>query len=261
MYSDGLAVGTELAEAAAGAACGWGSSEFVHFRRCPYLSRHYGLMTRGDRGRGRGDRSRGSGGRWGRPRKRTGIPLDLGDTEAETSTPSPVTQTPVIPTPSLSEGLPAMRMIPTPGSRVQSSETTETRSQHAIPTQTTTGSEDPPPPEPDPSPRRRSSLDRRVASTFAMTAVEIYVAWIAYWYPRQIWVIGVAPVGAHPWLFGEMFPQTAAIFDYNVRTELQIYKESSLDLHQSFIVDQIEEWWKDHLKRNSNTQVSKVFCV
>ncbi|MED6167866.1 hypothetical protein PIB30_006837 [Stylosanthes scabra] len=89
-------------------------------------------MTRGDRGRGRGDRGRGTGGRRGRPRKRTGIPLDLGDTEAETSTPPPVTQTPVIPTPSLSEGLPAMRMIPTPRSR------------------TTTGSEDPPPPEPDP---------------------------------------------------------------------------------------------------------------
>ncbi|MED6158230.1 hypothetical protein PIB30_030852 [Stylosanthes scabra] len=108
------------------------------------------LMTRGDRGQGRGDRGRGTGGRRGRPRRRTGIPLDLGDTEAETSTPPPVTQTPVIPTPSLSEGLPAMRMIPTPGSRVQSSETTETRSQRTTPTQTTTGSEDPPPPEPDP---------------------------------------------------------------------------------------------------------------
>ncbi|MED6146033.1 hypothetical protein PIB30_030826 [Stylosanthes scabra] len=146
-------------------------------------------MTRGDRGWGRGDRGRGTGGRRGRPRKRTGIPLDLGDTEAETSTPPPVTQTPVIPTPSLSEGFSAMRMIPTPGSRVQSSETTGTRSQRATPTQTTTGSEDPPPPEPDPMPwppvnnplpgeRRRtlpwwrSSLDRRVASTFAMTALE-----------------------------------------------------------------------------------------
>ncbi|MED6158231.1 hypothetical protein PIB30_030853 [Stylosanthes scabra] len=29
---------TELAEAAVGAACGWGSSEFVQFRHCPYLS-------------------------------------------------------------------------------------------------------------------------------------------------------------------------------------------------------------------------------
>ncbi|MED6153569.1 hypothetical protein PIB30_103329, partial [Stylosanthes scabra] len=109
-------------------------------------------MTRGDRGRGRGDPGRGTGGRRGRPRKRTGIPLDLGDTEAETSTPPPVTQTPVIPTPSLSEGLPAMTMIPTPGSRVQSFETTGTRSQRATPTQTTTGSEDAPPPEPDPMP-------------------------------------------------------------------------------------------------------------
>ncbi|MED6206354.1 hypothetical protein PIB30_025899 [Stylosanthes scabra] len=45
-----------------------------------------------------------------------------------------------------------MRMIPTPGSRVQSSEMTGTRSQRATPTQTTTGSEDPPPPEPNPMP-------------------------------------------------------------------------------------------------------------
>ncbi|MED6124749.1 hypothetical protein PIB30_061876 [Stylosanthes scabra] len=45
-----------------------------------------------------------------------------------------------------------MRMIPTPGSRVQSSETTGTRSQHTTPTQTTTGSEDPPPLEPEPIP-------------------------------------------------------------------------------------------------------------
>ncbi|MED6211635.1 hypothetical protein PIB30_075650 [Stylosanthes scabra] len=45
-----------------------------------------------------------------------------------------------------------MRMIPTPGSMVQSSETTGTRSQHPIPTQTTTGSEEPPPPEPEPMP-------------------------------------------------------------------------------------------------------------
>ncbi|MED6174608.1 hypothetical protein PIB30_070582 [Stylosanthes scabra] len=45
-----------------------------------------------------------------------------------------------------------MRIIPTPGSRVQSSETTGTRSQCATPTQTTTGSEDPPPAEPDPMP-------------------------------------------------------------------------------------------------------------
>ncbi|MED6161911.1 hypothetical protein PIB30_065267 [Stylosanthes scabra] len=40
--TDDLAVGTKLAEAAVGAACGWGSFEFVLFRRCPYLSRHYG---------------------------------------------------------------------------------------------------------------------------------------------------------------------------------------------------------------------------
>ncbi|MED6109554.1 hypothetical protein PIB30_034864 [Stylosanthes scabra] len=40
--TDGLAVWIELAEVASGAACGWGSFEFVLFRRCPYLSRHYG---------------------------------------------------------------------------------------------------------------------------------------------------------------------------------------------------------------------------
>ncbi|MED6173108.1 hypothetical protein PIB30_056246 [Stylosanthes scabra] len=51
-----------------------------------------------------------------------GVPLDLGEAEAETSTPPP-TSTPVVPTPSLLEGFPAMRMIPKPGSRVQSSET------------------------------------------------------------------------------------------------------------------------------------------
>ncbi|MED6186577.1 hypothetical protein PIB30_068045, partial [Stylosanthes scabra] len=83
-------------------------------------------MTRGDRGRGKGDRGRGTGGRRGRPRKRTGIPLDLRDTEAGTSTP-PITSTSVIPTSSLSEGFPAMMMIPTPGLRVQSSETAGTR--------------------------------------------------------------------------------------------------------------------------------------
>ncbi|MED6150948.1 hypothetical protein PIB30_077533 [Stylosanthes scabra] len=54
----------------------------------------------------------------------TGVPLDLGEAEAETSTPA-TTSTPVVPTPYLAEGLPAMRMIPTPGSRVQSSETSD----------------------------------------------------------------------------------------------------------------------------------------
>ncbi|MED6160388.1 hypothetical protein PIB30_051116 [Stylosanthes scabra] len=34
--------GTKLAEAATGAACGWGSSEFVQFRRYSYLSQHFG---------------------------------------------------------------------------------------------------------------------------------------------------------------------------------------------------------------------------
>ncbi|MED6188823.1 hypothetical protein PIB30_089550 [Stylosanthes scabra] len=98
-----------------------------------------------------GDRGRGTGGRRGRPRKRTGVPLNLGDAEVGTSTP-PATCTPVIPTPSLSEGLPAMRMIPTPGLRVHSFETPETHSQRQTPTQTTTGDDEPPTPEPDPMP-------------------------------------------------------------------------------------------------------------
>ncbi|MED6209870.1 hypothetical protein PIB30_058848 [Stylosanthes scabra] len=85
----------------------------------------------------------------------TGVPLDLGEAEVETSTPS-TTSTPVVPTPSLAEGLPAMRMIPTPGSRVQSSETSDAG------TQTTTPYSDhysyhyrgrqASPPEPDPMP-------------------------------------------------------------------------------------------------------------
>ncbi|MED6165040.1 hypothetical protein PIB30_095901 [Stylosanthes scabra] len=141
-------------------------------------------MTRGDRGRGRGDRGRGTGGRRGRPRKRTGIPLDLGDTEAGTSTP-PVTSTPIIPTPSLSEGLPAMRMIPTPGSRVQSSETTGTRSQHPTLTQTTTGSEEPPPPEPEPMPwppvnnplLKGEEEDITMEEELARQADRVYLRW------------------------------------------------------------------------------------
>ncbi|MED6152694.1 hypothetical protein PIB30_094499 [Stylosanthes scabra] len=96
-----------------------------------------------------GDRGKGTQGRSGRPRKRTGFSLDLEEAEAETSTP-PATSTPVIPTPSLLEGLPTIRMIPTTGSRVQSSETPRTRSQRQTPTQTTTEDDEPPPPEPDP---------------------------------------------------------------------------------------------------------------
>ncbi|MED6177779.1 hypothetical protein PIB30_101284, partial [Stylosanthes scabra] len=85
----------------------------------------------------------------------TGVPLNLGEAEAETSNPS-TTSTPVVSTPSLAEGLPAMRMIPTPGSRVQSSETSGARTQTTTPTQTTTRTttkdNEPPPPEPDPMP-------------------------------------------------------------------------------------------------------------
>ncbi|MED6114142.1 hypothetical protein PIB30_077451 [Stylosanthes scabra] len=84
-----------------------------------------------------------------------GVPLDLGEAEAETSTPA-TTSTPVVPTPSLAEGLPAMRMIPTPGSRVQSSETSGAHTQTTTPTETTTHTttedDEPPPPEPDPMP-------------------------------------------------------------------------------------------------------------
>ncbi|MED6196349.1 hypothetical protein PIB30_046646 [Stylosanthes scabra] len=82
----------------------------------------------------------------------TSVPLDLGEVEAETSTPAP-TSIPVVPTPSLAEGLPVMRMIPTPGSRVQSSETSGARAQTTTPAETTTDTptedDESPPPEPD----------------------------------------------------------------------------------------------------------------
>ncbi|MED6212816.1 hypothetical protein PIB30_087119, partial [Stylosanthes scabra] len=98
-----------------------------------------------------GDQGRGTGGCKGRPRKRIGIPLDLGEAEAETSTPLAIS-TPVIPTPSLSEGLSAIRMIPTLGPRVQFSETPGIRSQRQTPTHTTTEDDEPPLPELDPMP-------------------------------------------------------------------------------------------------------------
>ncbi|MED6222428.1 hypothetical protein PIB30_064344 [Stylosanthes scabra] len=83
-----------------------------------------------------------------------------------------------------------MRMIPTPGSRVQSSETIGSRTQIPTPTQTTTDDDEPPPPEPNPMPWppvenlcrrgrrmtylwRRSSLDRLVVSTSTGTAVTV----------------------------------------------------------------------------------------
>ncbi|MED6106066.1 hypothetical protein PIB30_001459 [Stylosanthes scabra] len=89
-----------------------------------------GHMTRGDRGRG--DRGRGTRGRRGQPRKMTDVPLVPVEADVGTLT-QPVTSTLVVQTPSLSEGLPAMRMIPTPGSRVQSSDTPATRSQRQTP--------------------------------------------------------------------------------------------------------------------------------
>ncbi|MED6202804.1 hypothetical protein PIB30_109275 [Stylosanthes scabra] len=107
-------------------------------------------MTRGDRGRGRGDRGRGTG-RRGRPKKRTCIPLDPGEPAAGTSAPTPVL---VVPTPSLAEGGPTIRMIPTLGSsRVHSSsDTTGTRSQRQSSAQTSGDHDDdgPPPGAPDP---------------------------------------------------------------------------------------------------------------
>ncbi|MED6119365.1 hypothetical protein PIB30_011168 [Stylosanthes scabra] len=124
-----------------------------HCTRGVFLFNLIGHMTRGDRVEVGGDRGRGDQGTRGRrgPRKMTGVPLDLGETDVGTSTP-PGTSTPVVPTPSLSEGLPAMRMIPTPGSRVQSSETPGSRSQRQTLTQATTEDDDPPPPKPDSKP-------------------------------------------------------------------------------------------------------------
>ncbi|MED6149751.1 hypothetical protein PIB30_065576 [Stylosanthes scabra] len=80
-----------------------------------------------DGGRGRGAATRGRG----RPRKNTGIPLNL-DPEPRPATSTPTTTTttathtttpPIVATSGPSAGLPHMVMIPTPGSRVQSSET------------------------------------------------------------------------------------------------------------------------------------------
>ncbi|MED6223677.1 hypothetical protein PIB30_076354, partial [Stylosanthes scabra] len=84
-------------------------------------------MTRGDRGRGKGDRGRGSSGRRGRPKKRMGIALDLRQVDTPPTQGTATLPPPVIPKTSLSKGLPAMRMIPTLGSRVQSSNTPGTR--------------------------------------------------------------------------------------------------------------------------------------
>ncbi|MED6151151.1 hypothetical protein PIB30_079560 [Stylosanthes scabra] len=102
-------------------------------------------MTRGGRGRGRGDRGRGTGHR-GWPKKRTDIPLDLGEPVAGTSAPTPV---PVVPTPSPAEGGPTIRMIPIPGSsRVHSSsDTTGTRSQKQNSAQTSGDHDDDGPPQ------------------------------------------------------------------------------------------------------------------
>ncbi|MED6125212.1 hypothetical protein PIB30_066524 [Stylosanthes scabra] len=80
-----------------------------------------------DGGRGQRAATRGRG----RPRKNTGIPLNL-DPEPRPATSTPTTTTttathtttpPIVATSGLSAGLPHMVMIPTPVSRVQSSET------------------------------------------------------------------------------------------------------------------------------------------
>ncbi|MED6172849.1 hypothetical protein PIB30_053778 [Stylosanthes scabra] len=154
-------------------------------------------MTRVDRGRGRGDREKGSSGYRGRPKKRTGVPLDLRQDDPPPTQGTTTLPPPVIPMPSLSEGLPAMRMIPTLGSRVQSSDTPGTRG-HTQTTSAPTSSQPAhghdddsdvqPPPEPDPMPypqliilcrrvRRRTLRQRRqpqprlVACTSVGTAV------------------------------------------------------------------------------------------
>ncbi|MED6199673.1 hypothetical protein PIB30_078142 [Stylosanthes scabra] len=142
-------------------------------------------MTRGDQGRGRGNRGRGTG-RRGRPKKRTNIPLDLGEPAAETSAPTPV---PVVPTLSLAEGGPTIRMIPTPGSsRVHSSsDTTGTRSQRQSSAQTSGDHDDdgPPPGAPDllPWPPVHSTLpegeeeDIALEEELARQAGRIYLHW------------------------------------------------------------------------------------
>ncbi|MED6156652.1 hypothetical protein PIB30_016389 [Stylosanthes scabra] len=142
-------------------------------------------MTRGDRGRGRGDRGRGTG-RRGWPKKRTGIPLDLGEPAAGTSAPTPV---PVVPTLSPAEGGPTIRMIPTPGSsRVHSSsDTTGARSQRQSLTQTSGDHDDdgPPPGAPDPMPwppvdstlQEGEGEDIALEEELARQAGRIYLRW------------------------------------------------------------------------------------
>ncbi|MED6126777.1 hypothetical protein PIB30_081815 [Stylosanthes scabra] len=86
-----------------------------------------------------------------------------------------------------------MRMIPTPGSRVQSSETLGTRAQGQTPTQTTTEDDEPPLPEPDPMPwppinnPLPEGQEENIALEEELTrqAGRVYLHWDGgYWYAR-----------------------------------------------------------------------------
>ncbi|MED6224191.1 hypothetical protein PIB30_081534 [Stylosanthes scabra] len=140
------------------------------------------------------------------PRKMTGIPLDLEEAEAETLTPA-TTSTPVVPTPSLAKGLPAMRMIPTPGLRVQSSETSGAQD------------DEPPPPEPDPMPwpavdnplPEGEEEDVALEEELARQAGRVYLRWdgVGIRYARarlrsagslRITIGGLCPSSAWHWI-------------------------------------------------------------
>ncbi|MED6182262.1 hypothetical protein PIB30_026915 [Stylosanthes scabra] len=82
-----------------------------------------------------------------------------------------------------------MRMIPTPGSRVQSSETSGARTQTTTPTETTTHTltedDEPPPPEPDPMPwppvdnplPKGEEEDVALEEELARQAGRVYLRW------------------------------------------------------------------------------------
>ncbi|MED6161559.1 hypothetical protein PIB30_061937 [Stylosanthes scabra] len=105
-----------------------------------------------DGGRGWGAATRGRG----RPRKNTSIPLNL-DPKPRPATSTPTTMTtathtttpPIVATGGPSAGLPHMVMIPTPGSRVQSSETGGAGPVQQPPHVPETHTSSQPPPTPD----------------------------------------------------------------------------------------------------------------
>ncbi|MED6220698.1 hypothetical protein PIB30_047313 [Stylosanthes scabra] len=133
----------------------------------------------------------------------TGVPLDLGEAETETLTP-PTTSTLVVPTPSLSEGLPAMRMIPT----LDRGEDDE-----------------PPPPEPDPMPwppvenplPEGEEEDVALEEELARQASRVYL----HWYGDNCWNKVRKGTTKISWVFENYYrwfvPQFSMASDHTVR--------------------------------------------